>query len=113
MPKQVVTVCPDAPGERSGKLRVGGSHSDNFNNVVAAWAVNALWLGNLDEAERERVAAAACTALVGIAPRDELEGMLAAQLVAANATAMECYRRAMLPQQTLEARRENLGHGGK
>jgi hypothetical protein len=35
-------------------------------------------------------------ALVGIAPQDELEGMLAAQLVGCPNAAMECYRRAML-----------------
>ena len=33
---------------------------------------------------------------MGIAPRDELEGMLAAQLLAAHNATMECHRRAML-----------------
>jgi hypothetical protein len=40
--------------------------------------------------------------------RDELEGMLIAQLIASYSAAMECYRRAMLGEQTFEARRENL-----
>ena len=35
--------------------------------------------------------------------------MLAAQLVATHNAAMECYRRAMLDNQTFEGRRENLG----
>lgn len=39
------------------------------------------------------------TALAAIGPRDELEAMMAAQLIAAH-NAMECYRRAMLPEQT-------------
>ena len=39
-------------------------------------------------------------ALVGYRAQDELEGMLAGQLVAANAAAMECYRRAMIGEQT-------------
>jgi hypothetical protein len=37
-----------------------------------------------------------------------LKGMLAAQLLAAHNAAMECYRRAMLGEQTFEGRRENL-----
>ena len=42
-----------------------------------------------------------------------LEGMLAGQLIAANAAAMECYRRAMLHEQTLEGRKENLNQANK
>jgi hypothetical protein len=46
-------------------------------------------------------------------PRDELEGMIAAQLLAAHNAAMECYRRAMLGDQTFEGRRENLSQANK
>jgi hypothetical protein len=53
-------------------------------------------------------ALAAVDALIGIAPRDEFEGMIAAQLIAAHNAAMECYRRAMFGDQTFEGRRENL-----
>jgi hypothetical protein len=52
-------------------------------------------------------------ALMGIAPKDELEGMVAAQLVAAHNAAMECYRRAMIGEQTFEGRRENLAQANK
>jgi hypothetical protein len=38
-------------------------------------------------------------ALAGIGPRDEL-AMMAAQLMAAHHATMECYRRAMLSEQT-------------
>jgi putative tryptophan/tyrosine transport system substrate-binding protein len=51
--------------------------------------------------------------LNGIEPKDELEGMMAAQLIAAHNAAMECYRRAMIDKQNPEARRENLAHAGK
>src|SRR5215210_3740573 len=51
--------------------------------------------------------------LIGIAPRDELEGMMAAQLIAAHNAAMECYRRAMLNEQTFEGRRESLNQANK
>jgi len=52
-------------------------------------------------------------ALTGIGPRDELEGMLAAQLLATHNASMECYRRAMIDEQTFEGRRENLAQANK
>src|SRR5712672_4021593 len=51
--------------------------------------------------------------MLGTKPPDELEGMLNAQLIASHNAAMECYRRAMLAEQTLEARRENLSQANK
>jgi hypothetical protein len=51
--------------------------------------------------------------LIGIGPRDELEGMMAAQLIAAHNAAMECYRRAMIGEQTVEGRSENLTQANK
>jgi hypothetical protein len=39
--------------------------------------------------------------------------MMAAQLIAAHNAAMECYRRAMITEQTFEARRENLNQANK
>ena len=61
-------------------------------------------------------AATACAvdAPIGIRPRDEFEGMIAtAQLIAAHNAAMECYRRAMIGEQTFEGRRENLAQTNK
>ena len=56
---------------------------------------------------------AAVDALAGIAPRDPLEGMLAAQLVATHAAAMECFRRAAIPEQGFEARQANLAQANR
>ena len=39
--------------------------------------------------------------------------MIAAQLLATHNAAMECYRRAMIPEQTLDGRRENLNQANK
>jgi hypothetical protein len=52
-------------------------------------------------------------ALIGIRPKDELEAMMAAQLLAAHNATMECYRRAMLPEQTSEGRSGNLNQANK
>src|SRR5687767_15968296 len=51
--------------------------------------------------------------MVGIKPSDELEGMLAAQLVACHNASMECFRRAMIGEQSFEGRRENLNQANK
>jgi hypothetical protein len=56
---------------------------------------------------------AAHAALIGIGPKDELEGMMAAQLIAAHSASMECYRRAMIPEQTFQGRQENLSQASK
>ena len=57
---------------------------------------NALWLANSSDETQEQQRSATVAALIGIGPRDELEGMIAAQLIAAHNAAMECYRRAMI-----------------
>jgi len=49
----------------------------------------------------------AVAALIGIGPKDELEAMMAAQLIAAHNAAMECYRRAMIGDQTFEEPKPN------
>jgi hypothetical protein len=52
-------------------------------------------------------------ALHGINPGDEVEGMLAAQMVATHLAAMGCLRRAQAPGQTFEGRDMNLRHATK
>lgn len=105
-------IDPDRNNE--GKLKsMGGSQSDDWNNILAIQAIQALWLKNSDEETKDLQLTGNVAALEGIAPRDELEGMMAAQLLAAHNAAMECYRRAMLPDQTFEGRNQNLNHATK
>ena len=97
------TVVTDDAGDRKDALKaVGGSLSDNWNNLLANQAVRALWLGNSDQETRERQYSATVAALTGVGPRDELKGMLAAQVLASHNPAMDCYRRAVSPEQTFE-----------
>ncbi|MFZ4684607.1 MAG: hypothetical protein ACOYMK_03230, partial [Hyphomonadaceae bacterium] len=108
------TVVADDPDDRKGRLKnIGGSQSDHWNNTLANQAVQALWVKNSSAEEREKQLSATVAALMGIAPKDELEGMMAAQLVAAHNAAMECYRRAMIGEQSFEGRRENLTQANK
>jgi hypothetical protein len=102
------------PNEETGDLRfLGGSASDAFNTILANQVTNALWLARADEDERQKRMSAAVAGLAGIGPRDELEGMLGAQLIAAHSAAMECYRRAMIPDQTFAGRHESLTQANK
>jgi hypothetical protein len=108
------TVVANDPDDRKGALKtIGGSQSDHWNNTLANQAVQALWVKNSDTKTRDKQLSATVAALVGIAPKDELEGMMAAQLIAAHNAAMECYRRAMIGEQTFEGRRENLNQANK
>ena len=66
-----------------------------------------------NEEQRDKAFTAALQGLIGIAPQDELEGMLAAQLIACHHASIECYRRAMIREQTFEGRREELNQANK
>ena len=92
---------------------IGGSQSDRWNTTLANQVMQAMWVEHLDASGRHTLRRATIAALAGIAPRDELEGMMAAQLIAAHNAAMECYRRAMIGDQTFEGRRENLNQANK
>lgn len=108
------TVVANDPEDRKGTLKyIGGSKSDRWNNILANQALRTLWVTHSDPATREKQYSATVAALVGIGPKDELEGMMAAQLIAAHNAAMECYRRAMIGEQTFEGRRDNLAQANK
>jgi hypothetical protein len=66
-----------------------------------------------EEEEQDRQRSATVVALAAIRPKDELEAMIAAQLLAAHNATMECYRRAMLREQTSDGRSENLNQANK
>jgi hypothetical protein len=87
--------------------------SDRWNNLFVNQAIQALWVKHSDKEARDFQMGATFVALMGIGPKDEIEGMIAAQLIAAHNAAMECYRRAMLGEQTFEGRRENLNQANK
>jgi hypothetical protein len=118
-------VSPKAKGEpppRAHKLDssnpkltyLGGSKFDAWNGTVANQALSSAWYGNSPDADRSHnLQSAGLSFLAGVEPKDELEGMLAAQLLASHNAAMECYRRAMISEQTFEGRKENLNQANK
>ena len=112
--KKDITVVADDPHAPQGALKhIGGSQSDNWNDILAKQTIQTLWLAHSDDETRGRQFSATITALIEIGPKDEIEGMIAAQLIAAHNATMECYRRAMIGEQTLEGRRDNFSQVNK
>jgi hypothetical protein len=108
------TIVTNDTDDLKGTLRnLGGSRSDVWNTIIADQTVQALWLKQSDPETRNKQLDATFAALIGIGPKDELEGMMASQLIAAHNAAMECYRRAMIGEQTPEGRQENLAQASK
>lgn len=102
------------PSKLKGTLKtIGGSMSDDWNNILANQTIQTLWLKHADADEIRKQRHATVDAMIGIKPGDELEGMIAAQLIACHNASMECYRRAMIGDQTFEGRRENLSQANK
>jgi hypothetical protein len=87
---------------------VSGSENREFTEVLVQSVVDSLWLppgGATTGPEIHPKLVAALAAVRAFRPRDEAEGMMAAQAVALHQGAMECLRRAMLPAQAPEAER--------
>jgi len=92
---------------------ISGSDDEDFTRILVAQVDASLWVEHSDSEQRARQFNAAITAMKGMKPGDELEGMLSAQLIAIHNATMECCRRAMLGNQTFEGRRENLNQANK
>lgn len=112
---------------RDGKL-VKFSHDHSTNTVFLAAAANAF--GTEDHAFIDMmlrqvskmipsdeinmdVVNGIFSALAGIGPRDEIEAMLAAQMVAIHFASIEATRRAGISNQSFDARNMNLKHAGQ
>ena len=106
-PSRTVKVMLPRPAKPEFK-QLGGSDSDHFNQLLADQTLQALWVAHADEEQRDRQYLAATAAMIGAKPQNELEGMLIGQMIACHSAAMECHRRAMLAEQTVEGRQANL-----
>jgi hypothetical protein len=116
-PKENVARCP-LPDELDTSVpnlkHLGGSKSDDWNLLLCNQVLSAAWYRRNDTSEEKAKQHTAQLAfLAGVNPQDVLEGMMAAQLFASHAASMECYRRAMLPEQTAEGRQTNLAQAAK
>jgi hypothetical protein len=84
------------PIRHLGMLKeLGGSCSDDFNEPLISQAFFTMWQGGCDAKGMELKNGAMLATLFGIRPRDEIEGMLIAQMFGAHNATMECLGRAM------------------
>ena len=98
----------------TGRQDISGSPAPSFTCILLNQLDRALYRGSEPDPEVVKLQDyAALRALQGIAPRDPVEGMLAAQMVATHEAAMECFRRAHLVGQSFEARQAELGQAGR
>jgi hypothetical protein len=71
------------------------------------------WTANSDDEAKNLQTQAVFGTMLGLKPRDETEGMLIAQMIGCHNAVMECFRRAMLQEQTHEGRQQNLNFANK
>jgi hypothetical protein len=91
-----------------------GSADENRALVLFRQVASTLWAPEaLSQEQRSKNIQAVAAALKDLAPGDELEGMLAAQMVATHNAAMDCLARAMIEGQSFEGRDQNLRHAAK
>jgi len=101
-PKPVVIVLDEA--EPDTLRPIGGSRSDRFNaTLIDAMAKTGWFPSGIADEDRDRLLSVAVTGLRAFKPTDQIEGMIAAQAMAAHHASMECSRRAMVPDQAFEA----------
>ncbi len=99
---------------RTGKPTVsGGSKSDRWNCALGKQVVKSFGVMPSDVAYNVPRIRAVFEALASIAPRDEIEGMLVAQMLVIHNANMECVSRAMADDQTYEVWRESLNQSNR
>lgn len=98
----MINITPETPAE------VTGSRSVAFAMSLIERLADTTRLNGPTNLGQSRAMQAAFDALRGLKPSDEAEGMLAAHMVMAHNAVMDCMRRAMLNDQTLEGRDQNL-----
>lgn len=116
-PAESVAQCPPPPGMDNTEPQLkhlGGSIYDDWNQALCNQVLNAAkYPRNATPEDKRKLYFSHLAFLTGVNPQDVIEGMMAAQLFASHAAAMECYRRAMVPDQSLEGRTANLVQAAK
>lgn len=105
---------PDAKKlDEKKRCGVTGSKHEDFINTLLNQAINTMWVAHSNSEEANKQINAVLVGMMGVNPQDEVEGMLAAQMVALHNASMECFRRTMIQEQSFNSRAMNLNHGSK
>ncbi len=82
--------------------KIGGSWVTEFNSVILHETLGTIRIPGGEHDGQDQRTRAVMAALMAFKPKDEIEGMLAAQTTALHFGAMECFRRAMIPDQPFD-----------
>ncbi|MFZ1425474.1 MAG: hypothetical protein WAS21_01745 [Geminicoccaceae bacterium] len=98
----------------SDRKELGGSKSSYVACYAANQVLGTVWRGDNEDADAKEIRdSATLQRLSDIGPRDVIEAMLAAQMVATHEAAMECFRRASLANQSFAGRELGLKYGDR
>ncbi|MFB3094583.1 MAG: hypothetical protein ACE10O_01845 [Candidatus Acidiferrales bacterium] len=112
--KSLVPKGPETPVAVADPLaEATGARDPEVAERLAQQVISVLPLANLDKEEETRRIGSAFSLLKQIKPQNELEGLLAAQIIGVHETAMECLQQSRLPAQTPAGRDLNLKHAAK
>jgi hypothetical protein len=93
---------PASPGERGAVADARVRETDVFENTMLRETLTAVLTPGADNDDQLRRGQAAIAVVRAFKPRDEIEGMLAAQTTALHFSAMECLRQATTPGLPIE-----------
>ena len=102
------------PDPRGNLKALGGGEYDDWNNWLASRTSLALPVNQKDDDRATEATVAVYSGMIDLKPADPIEGILISQLVAANQTSLEMYRRAWaLSSEYFEARTKYLALADK
>ncbi len=101
---EAANASTDSDGNPTVQLfrTISGSKSLSFNSVLLRETLATIWVPGNDDDGMNKAIQAAAAALAAFKPKDEIEGMIAAQAVALHFGAMEALRRSMVKEQPSE-----------
>ncbi len=112
--KSLVPKDPETPVAVADPLAEATGASDpEVAARLSQQVISVLSLTNLDKEEEVRRIGSALSLLKRIGPQNELEGLLASQMIGVHEAAMECLQQSRLPAQTPAGRDVNLKHAVK
>jgi hypothetical protein len=92
---------------------ISGSVSEKFTSVLINQVLRTLWLREADKESKNDQIAATIAAMQAIRPRDPLEGMLTAQMIATHNAVMQCLHQAVALKAYPQRQQENLNMANK
>lgn len=117
MPSESTTPAEGTPAARENDItkyqKLTGTRSRELQNKLVNQALSTTPSSEIStRKDKERAIDAALAAMAGLAPQDEAEGMLAAQMVATHNAALTCLRRG-IHAETVPSYEMNLKHAEK